>query len=665
MKYTFSGNPVNGKISILDEGPKDSTLSICEEYSKNGISANWKKSMERRKKTGLFTQVYILIIISIVIIGVVTAVSQYIISERRVRAETDILAEAAAGEVISSIKEYPAYRWLLTYWTDHAEELDVQYDVDYSKESPTGEKVRLLQKKHPDMEIRYCSEEEVLALSAEDQKLYAEIVYSWLSARMNGIKQNFGCDFLYCAVTDIDSGEQPYEYELYLFSGANPDEVRGTEYGNVYTLGVTTPLQGDKKRQGYMRQAVLFNREHRSVSEKYDNPGHYIDYYTCLSILEDRAVLTGTSFSLQTMKRKILSAALVYSLNTIIMELLLLNLAMILISRFILKPLEKVLSIIRSYTETKDSRKSEKEIRALLTEKKGLAIRRNEVGQLAEDFSDLTREIEDYTKRIRDAVAVQKRMEFELETASVIQQQMLPDGAPDFPDHPEFRLGASMKPAKEVGGDFYDYFLVDDTHLVMVMADVSDKGVPAALFMAQARTLIRSRAQNGEDPEQILYYVNNQLNESNEKGFFVTVWLALLDLETGEGLAVNAGHEHPAICRSGKEFELVRYRHSLAAGIMENICFKQHTFHLDPGDRLFIYTDGVPEAQNSSSEQFGTDRMLDVLRKNQSADPASLLAAVTEAIDAFTGEAGQFDDTTMMCLHYIGRSNEDSSNQPR
>lgn len=145
----------------------------------------------------------------------------------------------------------------------------------------------------------------------------------------------------------------------------------------------------------------------------------------------------------------------------------------------------------------------------------------------------------------------------------------------------------------------------------------------------------------------------------------MTVWLALLDLETGEGLAVNAGHEHPAICRTGKEFELVRYRHSLAAGIMENICFKQHTFHLDPGDRLFIYTDGVPDAMNTSSEQFGTDRMLDVLNASPNADPASLLSAVSEAIDGFAGEADQFDDTTMMCLHYIGRNNEDNSDQPR
>ena len=288
------------------------------------------------------------------------------------------------------------------------------------------------------------------------------------------------------------------------------------------------------------------------------------------------------------------------------------------------------------------------------TEKTGIAVRANEVGQLAEDFIDLIHELDDYTAQVREAAAAQERIEFELETAADIQQHMLPDNIPEFPGHPEFKLCGSMKPAREVGGDFYDYFLVDDTHLVMLIADVSDKGIPAALFMAEARTMIRSRAQKGEEPEQILYYVNNQLNEGNDRGFFVTVWMALLDLETGEGAAVNAGHEHPVICREGGEFELVRYRHSLAVGMMEGMRFPQHSFRLGPGDRLFVYTDGVPEALNTSDEQFGTDRMLKVLNENRKETPAGLLAAVANAVDEFKGEAGQFDDMTMLCLEYKG-----------
>ena len=606
--------------------------------------------MEQKQKTGLSKQIYTLVVISIAIMGIVTAVSQYLISRERTRAHTDIVADAAAGEIISSIKEYPAYRWLLSYWAEHADEMEVEYDVDPAKESVAEEKIQVLQERHPEFDLRFSSDEEAAALPPEDQRIYAEVIYSRLAARMNEIKQNFKCDYLFCAVTDTDAGERPYEYLLYLFSGADPDSVRGTEYGEVYKLGVTVPAEDDEKQQENLRQAVLQYMREKRAGRKHDDSGRYIDYYTCLGLLGDRAVLAGTSFSRRAMNKTILFSALIYTLNTVFLELLLLNLAMLFIHRYILHPMQRVLNIIRSYAESKDSGAAEKDLTGLLAEKTGIAVRENEVGQLAEDFVDLTHELDDYTAQIRDAAAAQERIKFELETAAAIQQHMLPEDTPEFPGHPEYKLCASMKPAKEVGGDFYDYFLVDDTHLVLLIADVSDKGVPAALFMAEARTMIRSRAQTGEEPEQILYYVNDQLNKGNDRGFFVTVWMALLDLETGEGVAVNAGHEPPVICREGGDFELVRYRHSLAVGMMKGMEFPQHTFRLGPGDKLFVFTDGVPEALNSSSEQFGTDRMLKVLNENRNEDPAGLLAAVSRAIDEFKGEADQFDDITILCF---------------
>ena len=606
--------------------------------------------MEQKQKTGLSKQIYTLVVISIAIMGIVTAVSQYLISGERIRVQTDIVADAAAGEIISSIKEYPAYRWLLSYWAEHADEMEVEYDVDPAKESVAEEKIQVLQERHPEFDLRFSSDEEAAALPPEDQRIYAEVIYSRLAARMNEIKQNFKCDYLFCAVTDTDAGERPYEYLLYLFSGADPDSVRGTEYGEVYKLGVTVPAEDDEKQQENLRQAVLQYMREKRAGRKHDDSGRYIDYYTCLGLLGDRAVLAGTSFSRRAMNKTILFSALIYTLNTVFLELLLLNLAMLFIHRYILHPMQRVLNIIRSYAESKDSGAAEKDLTGLLAEKTGIAVRENEVGQLAEDFVDLTHELDDYTAQIRDAAAAQERIKFELETAAAIQQHMLPEDTPEFPGHPEYKLCASMKPAKEVGGDFYDYFLVDDTHLVLLIADVSDKGVPAALFMAEARTMIRSRAQTGEEPEQILYYVNDQLNKGNDRGFFVTVWMALLDLETGEGVAVNAGHEPPVICREGGDFELVRYRHSLAVGMMKGMEFPQHTFRLGPGDKLFVFTDGVPEALNSSSEQFGTDRMLKVLNENRNEDPAGLLAAVARAIDDFKGEADQFDDITIVCF---------------
>ena len=238
--------------------------------------------------------------------------------------------------------------------------------------------------------------------------------------------------------------------------------------------------------------------------------------------------------------------------------------------------------------------------------------------------------------------------------AAKIQANVLPNTFPAFPTHREFDIFATMDPAKEVGGDFYDFFLVDDDHLALVMADVSGKGVPASLFMTIAKTLIKNRAQLGESPSEILYNVNNQLCDGNEAELFVTVWLAIIELRTGKGIAANAGHEHPALRRKDGSFELVLYRHAPAVATMEGMRFKEHEFQLNPGDTLFVYTDGVTEATNTKDELFGTQRMLDALNRDPNAAPKKLLDAVRNDIDEFVGAAPQFDDITMMGVKYDG-----------
>ncbi len=244
----------------------------------------------------------------------------------------------------------------------------------------------------------------------------------------------------------------------------------------------------------------------------------------------------------------------------------------------------------------------------------------------------------------------------DLAVAADIQENILPKIFPYMPERTEFDLYATMKPAKEVGGDFYDFFMVDDDHLVLVMADVSGKGIPAALFMMVSRTLIKNRALLGEDPAKVLYEVNNSLCEGNKAELFVTVWLAKISLSTGEGLAVNAGHEHPVLKHKDGTFELVEYKHSPAVATIEDMPFKQHAFKLEPGDTFFVYTDGVTEATNSKNELFGTDRMLDVLNHSIDADPEMMLSNMSENINAFVGEAKQFDDITMLALKYNGGS---------
>ena len=247
----------------------------------------------------------------------------------------------------------------------------------------------------------------------------------------------------------------------------------------------------------------------------------------------------------------------------------------------------------------------------------------------------------------------------ELNVATQIQADMLPSIFPAFPRRKEFDIYATMTPAKEVGGDFYDFFLIDDDHLALVMADVSGKGVPAALFMVIAKTLIKNHAQLGEySPAKVLMSVNEQLCEGNKAELFVTVWLAILEISTGKGKAANAGHEHPALRRKDGMFELVEYRHSPAVATMEGIRFREHDFELYPGDSLFVYTDGVAEATDARNELYGGKRMIDALNKDPDASPEELLPNVKASVDEFVGEAPQFDDLTMLCIKYFGACND-------
>ncbi|MCR5576515.1 MAG: SpoIIE family protein phosphatase [Oscillospiraceae bacterium] len=278
----------------------------------------------------------------------------------------------------------------------------------------------------------------------------------------------------------------------------------------------------------------------------------------------------------------------------------------------------------------------------------------DEIQWLATAFRDMTVRMETYIRDLTKVTAEKERIGAELNVATQIQADMLPRIFPAFPERPEFDLYASMSPAKEVGGDFYDFFLIDDNHLGLVMADVSGKGVPAALFMVIAKTLIKNRAQLGESPAEILNHVNEQLCEGNEAELFVTVWLAVLEISTGRGLAANAGHEHPVIRRANGDYELVVYRHSPAVATMEGLRFKEHSFELYPGDSLFVYTDGVPEATNANSEMFGTDRMLEALNQDPDASPEQILKNVRAAVDGFVQDAEQFDDLTMLGLKYNG-----------
>ena len=246
------------------------------------------------------------------------------------------------------------------------------------------------------------------------------------------------------------------------------------------------------------------------------------------------------------------------------------------------------------------------------------------------------------------------RLDKELELAADIQANTLPTNFPPFPERTEFDLYASMMPAKEVGGDFYDFFMIDRDHLALVIADVSGKGVPAALFMMVSKSLIKNQLMSGCDPAAALESVNQQLCERNSSMMFVTVWTAVLEISTGRGTACNAGHENPEIRRGGGGFELLRYKHGMSLGVSKKAKYENREFEMRPGDCVFVYTDGVPEATRADNEMFGSERLADTLNRNADAAPEELIRRMSGEVSLFADGAPQFDDITMLCLKYYG-----------
>ena len=286
----------------------------------------------------------------------------------------------------------------------------------------------------------------------------------------------------------------------------------------------------------------------------------------------------------------------------------------------------------------------------------------DEIENLSLVMADMEKDLSKYEDDLTKAVSDKEKIVTELNLARRIQASMLPHVFPAFPDRNEFDLFASMSPAKEVGGDFYDFYLLDDDHLCMVIADVSGKGIPAALFMMVTKILLKNHAMSGLSPAQVLEKANDQICRNNAEEMFVTVWMGVLEISTGRITACNAGHEYPVIMRPDGRYELVSDKHGFVIGGLKGMKYTEYEMKLEPGSRLFLYTDGVPEASNASDELFGNDRMMETLNSGVTATPRDVLERMSGAIEGFVGGAPRFDDTTMFCLSYYGPDSAESEN---
>ena len=594
---------------------------------------NKTKSTEKRRG-GIIIEVAVLFLVGVIVTGILTYVCETYLYNDSVKLQTEERADDIADESMLALTEYPAYMSLVRYWYGNSEDLDIDYDKDFTSGSATEEKSLLFSSRHPDMQIKYVTDEQFGKLSVEDRKLYAEITYSWLITRINQIKRTNGVDFLFCVIS-----EEPFDNQFFLFSGADEGAVRGTSYEEVYPLGNKVTVSES--------QALAMAEATKNSSHLAD-AGSYVDYYKHLFSFDGHSVFIGLTYDLSVILSYVdtqtRAGATLAIINQIVLSIICLSLMFV----FILLPVKKLQNNIRLYKETKDSE-------AVI---KGLSdiYSKNEIGRLADDTSEMIKEIESHIEKISAINAEKERISTELNLATRIQEAMLPNVFPPFPDRTEIDIFACMDPAREVGGDFYDFFLIDDDHLGLVIADVSGKSIPAALLMMISKILVKNYAMTGMSPAKVLEAVNKQICANNKAEMFVTVWLGILEISTGKLNAANAGHEYPVVKFPDGGFELYKDKHGFVIGGMEGVVYKEYEIDLEAGSVIFVYTDGVPEATDADGNMFGTDKMLSALNGCPDTTPDALIKSVREAVDSFVLDAEQFDDLTMLCIKYKGKT---------
>lgn len=461
--------------------------------------------------------------------------------------------------------------------------------------------------------------------------------------RTNTILHGY-CDAIYVsALYVIQVDQSDYGRFVSIFDLVN-NEVDNTEY-TEWELGYKRDTTNDEYRRRYQE---IYSQKvpYATIFRRRPTDGAHPHITTMAPVKNSAGEVVGILCvqrpmrELEDMRRPY---ALTVFLSMVVLAVIAAFLAYLYLKKNVFHPIRKV-----SDEATRFARENTR------SEALGEIGRFHEITSLAGSIDTMEADMVRYMENLTTITAEKERIGTELSLASRIQEASLPSTFPAFPDRKEFDLYAVMDPAREVGGDFYNFLLIDDDHLALVIGDVSGKGVPAALFMMVTNLLISDRMAMGGMPGEILKAVNHGICQHNEAEMFVTIWLGVLEISTGKLTAANAGHEYPVLRRAGGAFELVKDRHGFVVGGMDGVNYKQYELQLAPGDRLFVYTDGVPEATNAEKQLLGTERMVAALNTAGEGSPEEILKAVRRAVDAFVLDAEQFDDLTMLCLEYRG-----------
>ncbi len=479
--------------------------------------------------------------------------------------------------------------------------------------------------------VKNAKSKEELKQISEDLQNKEE--YKSLFAQLTSLRNNMGVNYLYLAdMMGNDGKVQPTL--IYLMDAENPYD----DYP-PFVPGDTGPMNPE-----FLEDAqYIYDTGNRSDNYFYSHSafGYNTSAISAIKDSSQKVVgLVGVEISMTNLQEARTKYIIYVATLSALITMLVIIAMLIVIKKILLKPIKTIIN------EADDFVRNDNEISEIL----GGIHTGDEIETLAQSILQMEIDIKDYISNLSAVTSEKERIGAELDVATHIQSSMLPCIFPAFPERQEFDIYASMTPAKEVGGDFYDFFMVDDRHLAIVMADVSGKGVPAALFMVIAKTLIKDHTTPERDLGEVFTTVNNLLCESNSEGLFVTAFEGVLDLVTGEFNFVNAGHESPYVCKAGKNFETYKIKSGFVLAGMENMRYKGGSIVLEEGDKIYQYTDGVTEAINLSNELYGRERLNKILNDNRDKSPSVILVAVKLKIDEFVGNPEQFVDITMLCL---------------
>ena len=438
-------------------------------------------------------------------------------------------------------------------------------------------------------------------------------------------------------IMDIRDGREGFLYQYADPSYTDPEKrYQFTELGMI-RKDLAPSEDTRKKLRSAASDEMQFYEEKETEDGKY-----YMIGYAPLKVDGENRLILGIGVD-WTRQKSLQDSTLYQVLNSLFAGFVLVaGVLLIFLHRAAVDPAVKIQKGVRDYAKNKDSR-------AVVDQMKTIR-KRNELGVLADDIADMVTEIDRYTAENAALSEARNRVETELSLATHFQRELLPKGTMQTD---RFRLAASMDPAREVGGDFYDFFLLDEDHLVFLIADVSDKGMSAAFFMAITKTMIKSRARMGGKASEIIPYVNEMLEENNPEGHFVTSWIAIIDLRTGEVNSCNAGHDYPAFCMSEAGYVIEKMPHGTPIAFGLGAAPVDYDFTMPHGGRILLYTDGITDAMRADGERFGAERLQQVLNDNRDLEDEELLAAITRAIREFAGDAPQFDDMTMLSFTYL------------